>query len=489
VTAKAGVSVPLLNAVCRTDFLSFARKCFDLLSPGASFLPNWHLCALAYELEQVRLGATKRLIINMPPRSLKSIVCSVAFPAFVLGHDPAKRFIVASYASDLAIKHANDSRAVLSSPWYRNLFPGTRISRTKNTEFEVVTTQHGFRLATSVDGTLTGRGGDVLIVDDPLKPTDALSDSKRERVNDWYRNTLVSRLDDKRKGAIIIVMQRLHAEDLPGMLLRTSNDWTRLSLPAIAEQEETIQIGADQYHTRRVGDVLHPEREPQSVLDSQRSQMGPETFAAQFQQAPIPPGGVMIRRDWVRRYDQLPTRTSSCRVIQSWDTASKEGAHNSFSVCTTWLYHEKQYYLIDVLRDRFDYPTLRARAISHAHEHKSHIILIEEAGVGTGLVTELRNAGLWAIAVKPEHDKQTRMSIQSGKFESGRVLFPNQTSWLADLETELFAFPNGLYDDQVDSISQALAHNMSEYGWTDRSLEGLGKLVDALAFSQRFGGL
>jgi len=435
------------------------------------------------------LGTTKRVIINAPPRYLKSVIISVAWPAFMLGHDPTKRVIVVSYGSDLAIKHANDFRQIVTALWYRRLFPGTRISRTKNTEFEVVTTQNGFRLATSVDGTLTGRGGDVLIIDDPLKPLDALSDSKRERVNNWYRNTVVSRLDDKREGAIVIVMQRLHADDLSGMLLRTSSDWTLLRLPAIAEQEEMIQIGADQYHTRRVGDVLYPEGEPQSVLDTLRSQMGSETFAAQYQQAPIPPGGVMIQRDWIRRYDQLPTRTSSCRVIQSWDTASKEGAHNSFSVCTTWLYHAKKYYLMDVLRDRFDYPTLRARAIAHAHEYKPHIILIEDAGVGTGLVTELRNAGLSAIAVKPEHDKQTRMSIQSGKFESGRVLFPNQASGLADLETELLAFPNGLYDDQVDSISQALGHEVSEYGWNDRSLKNLAKFYEGLAFSRYFGGL
>lgn len=466
----------LLDAACRTDFVTFIGMCFHLLTPGSSFLPNWHIYALAYHLEQVRLGKIKRLIINMPPRSLKSIMSSVAFPAFVLGHDPTKHLIAASYGSDLAIKHANDFRAIMNAPSYQRLFPAARISRTKNTEYELTTTRNGFRLATSIDGTLTGRGGDIIIVDDPLKPTEALSDSRRERVNDWFSNTLVSRLDDKQNGAIVIVMQRLHVADLAGTLLRASDEWTLLNLPAIAEQEEAVQIGADKFHIRRVGEVLHAERESKSVLDWIRSQSGPDIFAAQYQQAPILPGGNMIKRDWVRRYDQLPAPESSFYVIQSWDTASKAGGQNDLSVGTTWLVHENKYYLMDVLRGRFDYPTLKARAISHAGVHKPDKILIEDAGVGTALVPELKNAGLSAIGVKPEHDKQTRMSVQSGKFESGQIFFPNRAPWLADLEAELFAFPNARHDDQVDSISQALAHKISGYGWNERNLRNLARL-------------
>ena len=289
-----------------------------------------------------------------------------------------------SYSSDLAIKLANDCRTILKSDWYTRLFPRMRISRLKNTEIEVVTTQHGFRLATSIDGTLTGRGGDILILDDPLKPIDALSDRKRERVNDFYYNHTQSRLDDKKTGAIIVVTQRLHMDDLPGTLLRNSpNEWTVLSFPAIAEQEEKIQIGDTKYHVRRVGDLLHAEREPQPILDELRAQLGPDTFAAQYQQAPIPAGGVMIKREWIQRYDQLPEREPSSDVFQSWDTASKDGEQNDYSVCTTWLYHDKKYYLIHVLRGRFDYPTLKALAISHANDHKPNTILIEDAGVGT----------------------------------------------------------------------------------------------------------
>jgi predicted phage terminase large subunit-like protein len=480
-------NVQQLDAICRTDLTSFGRKCFELLNPGTQFQMNYHIEALAYHLEQVRLGRITRLIINLPPRSLKSLMSSVAFPAFVLGHDPTKRIVGISYSNELAGKFCNDCRQVMISDWYQRLFLGTRISRIKNTESEVMTTRNGYRLATSIDATLTGRGGDILIIDDPLKSLDALSDSPRERVNAWFPNTLIGRLDNKRTSAIIVVMQRLHSDDLAGRLLRDSNDWTVLSLPAIAEQDQTIQLAADRYHLRRAGDVLDPEREPQSVLDRIRSMMGSDTFAAQYQQAPVPPGGMMIKREWIRRYDQLPTRDSSSQIIQSWDTASKAGSENDWSVCTTWLYQNKIYYLLDVLRGRFEYPTLRAQAISHAKRHEPNKILVEDSGVGTALIAELKDTGFSVIAVKAERDKKTRMAIETRKFEGGQVAFPTQALWLADLEPEVYAFPNSLHDDQVDSISQALAHGISAYGWDDRSVAGFSRFVEGLVMQRRLG--
>ena len=277
----------LLNAILRTDFQAFLQRCFMTLNPGATFLPNWHIEALAYHLELVRGGKIQRLMINLPPRHLKSLTVSVALPAFLLGQDPTLRVIVASYGSELAVKLGNDFRTILNSPWYKTTFPGTRISRMKNTEYEVVTTRGGFRLATSVDGTLTGRGGDIIIIDDPLKPPDALSDSKRGHVNEWYRNTLITRLDDKVQGAIIGVMQRLHADDLCGCLLKGSDEWTHLKIPAIAQVDEQIQVGEQRYYSRDVGSLLHPEREPIAVLDSMRAQIGPDNFAAQYLQEPV----------------------------------------------------------------------------------------------------------------------------------------------------------------------------------------------------------
>ena len=282
-------------------------------------------------------------------------------------------------------------------------------------------------------------------------------------------------------------MQRLHPDDPAGKLQRSSENWTTLSLPAIAEHDEAVEIGGKEPHYRHAGDVLHAEREPKSVLDEIRSTIGSDTFAAQYQQAPVPAGGVMIQRQWVGRYDQLPTRTLSSMVDQSWDTGSKDGALNDYSVCTTWLLHEAKYYLWHVLRERLDYPSLKARAIAHAREYRPHKILIEDTGVGTALVEELKKAGLPAIAVKPERNKRTRMSIQSAKFESGLVFLPYQAAWLHDYEAELFAFPNVRFDDQVDSTCQALASNHPTFDLKVLA-HGTGKLYSALGSQQYFRG-
>lgn len=455
----------LLHAILRSDLRSFVQQCFYSLTPGMPFLSAWHIEALAFHLEQVRCGKIKRLIICMPPRSLKSITASVAFPAYLLGRDPRKRIITASYGSELAIKHAGDFRAILAAEWYQCAFPGTRISSVKNTETEVVTTARGYRLSTSIDGTLTGRGGDIIIIDDPLKPADALSDSRRERVNAWFNNTLISRLDDKREGAIVVIQQRLHQHDLVGTLLQGPEEWTVLNLPAIAEEEERVQIGHNEFHVRRVGDVLHAAREPRSVLDSIKAQLGSDTFEAQYQQQPVPPGGKMIKRDWIRRYDCAPRRTPYTRVLQSWDTASKDGGENDWSVCATLLVDDGTYYLLDVVRRRVNYPELRALAVELARIHSPEKILVEDTGVGCGLVPDLVCEGLPAIGVKVEGNKLARMSIQSAKIQSGLLLFPKTAPWLDDLEHELFAFPGGRHDDQVDTLSQALGYDI--YGGYD----------------------
>ena len=180
----------ILRAILRRDLPTFVRKVFATLEPGQAFVPNWHLEAIAYQLERVRRGEIKRLIINMPPRSLKSVTASVAFPAFVLGHDPTQRIICVSYSGDLAKKHANDFRAVLEAPWYQDAL-SQHADWAKRFETEIELTARGFRLATSVGGTLTGRGGDLIIIDDPLKPDDAYSETKRNAANEWFKNTLV----------------------------------------------------------------------------------------------------------------------------------------------------------------------------------------------------------------------------------------------------------------------------------------------------------
>lgn len=449
----------LLAAILRRDLLSFARKVFHILSPGQIFVPGWHLEALAYQLERVRRGEVRRLIVNMPPRFLKSIMTSVAFPAFVLGHDPTRRIICASYSGDLAGKHSNDFRAVLNDPCYQYLFPGTRIGPYKDSETEIELTRRGFRMATSVGGTLTGRGGNMIIIDDPQKPVDAVSEVNRNRVNDWFINTALSRLDSKLTDSIIVVMQRVHMDDLTGFLLRQSDDWTVLSLPAIADSYEEILIGPDKVHVRQPGDVLSPEREPLEVLQQIQLQQGADLFSAQYLQAPVPPGGAMVKRAWVRRYTEIPPTNGNTIIVQSWDTAAKGGPDNDWSVCTTWaLTGNSRWYLLDVWRGRVDYPSLKVKVRELARLWHANEVLVEETGTAIALVEELKYEVVGLIGVRPERDKETRMSVASAKFEAGQVYLPERAPWLAELEIELFSFPGSRHDDQVDSISQALNH-------------------------------
>ena len=272
------------QALLRADFRVFLHKAFTTLSPGQTFVPSWHIDAIAYQLERVRRGEVRRLIVNLPPRSLKSIAGSVALPAFVLGHDPSRRIICVSYSGDLAKKHSNDFRAVIESAWYRTAFPATRIGRFKDSETEIEFTARGFRLATSVGGTLTGRGGDIIVIDDPLKPDDALSEIKRSAANQWFTNTLLSRLDDKRTGAIVVVMQRVHVDDLTGFLLAQSKEWEVLSLPAIADTEEVIPVSGGRPYRRQPDEALSPEREPIGILNALKLQIGSDAFFAQYQQ-------------------------------------------------------------------------------------------------------------------------------------------------------------------------------------------------------------
>ena len=248
-----------LETMLALDFSAFVLRVFGTVSPGDVFLPNWHLDALTYAAKLVISGETNRLIATVPPRHLKSIIFSVALPAYLLGQDPTRRVVSVSYSSELSVKHAIDFRAVLASEWYRRIFPKTRVSRERDTQFETMTTARGFRFATSLGGTLTGRGADLVVLDDPQKPEEALSEAQRNSAGQWFDTTLLSRLDSKSKGAVVVVMQRLHEDDLAGRLL-AKGGWAHLKIAAIAEQDECVAVGPGRIHQRLAGSVIDPRR-------------------------------------------------------------------------------------------------------------------------------------------------------------------------------------------------------------------------------------
>jgi hypothetical protein len=347
-------------ALLRADFASFARHSFHELNPCTPLAPGWHLEVIPAKLAAVRGERIRRLIINLPPRHLKSHLASVAFPAWCLGREPGTQILCVSYAQDLADKLSRDCRRLIAGDWYREVFPA-RLSTQRQAASEFDTTAQGCRLATSVGGVLTGRGADIIIIDDPLKPEEALSQAQRLAASDWFDHTLYSRLNDTQSGAIVLIMHRLHEDDLTGHVL-AQEDWEMVRLPAIAEDDETYAFETELgYHSfmRRRGEALHPERQPLATLDRIRRTIGEYNFAGQYQKAPSPQGGRMIKGAWFRSYAVNERPDNFDRVVQSWDTASKATELSDFSVCTSWGIRGKDLYLLDVLRRRMEYPQLK----------------------------------------------------------------------------------------------------------------------------------
>jgi predicted phage terminase large subunit-like protein len=449
----------LLKELMRKDFGAFLRKAFPAIRGGEPLLWNWHLDAIAYELDRIERGENQRLLVTLPPRNLKSIAISVAWVAWMLGRDPRRNFVCISYSNDLSGKPARDCLAIMQSVWYRELFPRTIISPKRSASGDFETTRGGGRLSTSITGTLTGRGGDILIIDDPIKPEDVYSDTAREAVNNWFRSTLTSRLNDKASGAIITVMQRLHEHDLAGMLLETPG-WRELRLPAIAVEDEIIALPRGRKHHRRAGDVLHPERENLAVLESQKLIMGSLAFEAQYQQNPLPAVGNMVKAEWLQTYTDADLAERPGYIVQSWDTASKDGVHNDWSVCITASVHRSQVRILDIFRRKLAFPDLKRHAIRLAQEYRPQTLLIEDAASGQQLLQVLRNEqppGVpLPIPCRPELDKVSRMAGASGQIEGGQLLLPQEAPWLTDFKAELLGFPNARYDDQADALTQLL---------------------------------
>ena len=457
--SKAMLTPAEVQATVRADFYSFLVRSFAELHSGRTFSPAWHAEVLAAKLQGVGDGSVKRLVVNVPPRHLKSLAASVALPAWLLGHDPTLAIVNVTYAQDLSDKFARDCRAIMTSGWYQSLF-ATRLASAREPLAELTTSRGGFRLATSVGGVMTGRGADVILIDDPLKPTDAMSQSRRAAANDWFDSTLYSRLNDKQKGAIVIVMQRLHEDDLAGHVLRQGG-WDVVSFPAVAEEDEAHAIdsplaGARAFR-RSAGEALDPAREPLSALERIRANIGEMNFAAQYQQRPAPAGGGMIKAAWLQRF-RLAEPPALDRIVQSWDTANKPSELADYSVCTTWGVQGPRFYLLNVLRKKLSYPELRRAVIEQERLFRPAAIVIEDRASGTQLIPDLIGDGLSHVArFSPDGDKIMRLHAQSAVIENGFVFVPEEAPWLADYLAELLAFPAGRHDDQVDSTAQALA--------------------------------
>lgn len=447
-------------ALLRRDFTFFLRHAFGVMGGEGGYSHNWHIDAITHELDLTRQGQNRRLIITMPPRHLKSTTASIAWVAWMLGHNPALRFITVSYGAELSEKQGRDTLKILDDLMVRRAFPQLHLTRRSAVDIE--TSLGGGRLSTSLGGTLTGRGADFIIVDDPTKSKDAASQAVRESDKAWLLNTLMTRLNDLQTGVIILVMQRLHEGDLVGVL-KERGGWKELKLPAIAQQDELIVTGPERCYQRREGHALHLARQSLAALEQQRAEMGSANFAAQYLQEPVPAAGNLVKAEWLKTYESKSDPIMSPgRIIQSWDTASKDGANNDWSVCITAHVHRRQVHILDVFRRRLLFPDLQRHAIRLAREHSVDRMLVEDMSSGAQLIQSLRSESPIGVPSplpqRPEGDKTSRLAGVSAMIEAGHLLLPAEAPWLAELRSELLGFPNARHDDQVDALSQLLAY-------------------------------
>lgn len=455
----------VLDEASRQSLKHFVEQVFHIVAPGQKLELNWHHELIAHEAERAFLGEERRLAISVMPRSLKSVIVSVVGVAWLLGRDPSRKVICASYSMDLALALARDCRRLMQSETYRRIFPGTILDPRKQTENEYLTTRGGGRYTTSIGATLTGRGGGVIVLDDLMNAKDAYSKTARDNASEWINLAARSRLDNPAKGSIIIIGQRLHEDDPIGRIMDREGDlWRFVELPAIAETREIHDLGRGRVHVREVDEALEPHRVPLETLEALKASIGTAEFNAQYQQRPVPEQGNLVQRAWIKR-EPPPARTRKDFVIQSWDTAMKIGQNNDYSVCITALIPEGSFkncdiHILDVYRDRLDYPTLKKAVQAKVNHFNPNIVLVEDAGSGVSLIQDLRaiGGGIKPKGIRPEGDKVARLSLHSAKIEQGRVWIAQGVQGADDFIAELIGFPSAKHDDQVDAFTQLMAY-------------------------------
>jgi predicted phage terminase large subunit-like protein len=388
-------------------------------------------------------------MVFMPPRHAKSETISKYFTSWFLGTYPDKKVILTSYEADFAATWGARSRNVLED--HHHDF-GVELDNTSSARNRWDTSQGGGMTTAGVAGPITGKGGDIIIIDDPVKSFEqANSPTYRDKVWDWYDSTLYTRREPG--ASIILIMTRWHEDDLAGRLLDSSSDpWVVVSLPAIAEEEDPIG--------RQPGEALWPERYPIDELHRIKRQIGEYWFSALYQQQPQPSEGGLLKRDWLHYYDHpLPTESDHFHVYQGWDLAISEKDSADYTVCTTIGYDtiKRLFYVLDWYRDQIDFPTQVKKVLELYHKFKPVVVGIEDVAYQRALPQAVLDKQLLPIRqVGRVRDKVTRIISRFTYFEQGRVLLPEGHECLGDFEREYVYFPQGRYDDMLDSLELAL---------------------------------
>ena len=445
--------------------VDFVRNAWHVVEPGEPFLNNWHLGYIAEHLEAVTAGEIKRLLINLPPRHTKSLLTTIMYPAWEWLKRPDLRYLFVSYASTLSSEHSRKRRSVIESDWYKANWPHVVLTGDQNVKLEYENTKKGVMVATSVGGSATGKGGNRIIIDDPIDPSEAYSDAKRVSANEYIERTLPSRLNVPRRDAIIMVMQRLHEDDPSGRILdKGDSDWVHVCVPAECHERTTYTYPrSGDVKVRESGEVLWKERIDQHDLDSIKSGDGMtiRDFEAQYNQEPSPAGGTMFDSRWWKYYVQPPVLDE---IVQSWDLNFGGGSNPDYVVGMVLGRKGADRYVLDMVRSQCDFPeTLRLLRAMTAKWPQAHAKYVERAANGAALISTLKKEISGIIPVVPRGAKVVRAQASTAAVEAGNVYLP--ATCLDPLRTtimtetfidEMSRFPVGRNDDIVDAFSQGM---------------------------------
>lgn len=443
----------------RRSFYEFSKDCFKELHNGQEWTDNWHIELICERLQREakrivnREKRVKHLLINVPPRTLKSELVNVFFSVYCWILDPSIQFISSSYSASLSISLSTQARRLIESDWFKAHFPNIGISKDENTKSKYTTPEGGLRYSTSTGGTVTGMGGDIIVIDDPQNPQLARSETERNNANMFFDETLRSRLNDPDKGVFIIIMQRLHENDLTGHLLDLEpENWEHICLPA----ELSYNIKPSNLSEHYIDGLLFPQRLSRTTLDGFKLGLGSYGYSGQYSQKPSPDEGGILKRDWFNVVKEIPQTTIDFFI----DTAYTDKSYNDATALMAACWHRNEIYIKEVKAVRMEFPELvkeiQEFTSSNGYNRTSRIY-IEPKASGKSIVQQLKKTtGLNVMEDKPPNqDKISRVASVSAVIEAGRVNLLDGR-WIDSFLDECAAFPNAAHDDRVDTLTMCL---------------------------------
>lgn len=458
----------------------FTKIAFPIVEPGTEYIDNWHIGAICEHLEAMLAGQIRNLLINIPPRHMKSLCSAVMLPAWMWITRPYYKFLCASYAAVLSTRDALKTRRLIQTKWYQDRWGDSfYLTGDQNAKTRYENNYGGYRISTSVDGTATGEGGDMILVDDPHNMREIHSDIKREGVLSWWDDVMSTRLNNPKTGCKVIIMQRGHEGDLAGHV-KDKKGWVHLNLPAEYEFDRRKTVIGWMDPRKKKNELLWPERFGPDELQELKDSMTPYAVAGQLQQRPAPLEGGIFKREWLKLWPHTAELPYLQWIVQSYDTGFTEKTMNDPTACNVFgiFKHPKDgvfcALLLDSWSDHLEWPKLRIRVRKDfrafygeaKNAKRPNDVLVEEKGSGITLLQDLKFAKVPCHGYNPgRDDKIVRANGAATYMHAGRFYVlesktnPGQpVAWAEEFLSQLFSFPNAMHDDHVDTFSQAIIY-------------------------------